>query len=69
MAESLTINKDSKEYEALLTDRKFAQKIREQRKENTAKRNAKLMLYKQKAESKGITVSDDEVTKYMNDNK
>ena len=69
MAESSTINKDSKEYELLLKDRTFAHKIREQRKMNTSKRNARLMLFKQKAESKGIKVSDSEVEKYLSDNK
>ena len=63
------LSKDSKEYELLLSDQSFAQKIREQRKLNTSKRNAKLMIYKQKAESKGITVTDSEVEKYMSENK
>ncbi len=63
------LSKDSKEYELLLKDQTFAHKIREQRKLNTSKRNAKLMIYKLKAESKGITVTDSEIDKYMSENK
>ncbi len=69
MSETKLMNIDPKEYETLLNDRKFAHKIRTQRKMATAKRNAELMIYKIKAKKKGISVSSDEIDKYLIVNK
>ena len=65
MSKESSVNLSQSEYESLLTDQKLAQKVRDRQKFYTKRRNAVLMIYKQKALDKGITVSEEEITEYL----
>ena len=51
----------------LLKNERELQKIKTRQKNAWKRRNARLMIFKQKAESKGLTVSEKEIDEYLND--
>ena len=51
----------------LLKNERELQKIKTRQKNAWKRRNARLMIFKQKAESKGLTVTEEEIDKYLND--